>query len=140
MLPFEFFRLHGSVPYLGERSGARLVLLDLCLSDQLLVIRGKRRGCEYDATDDRESCAAHMLHLHEGPNGPLHVRRVRTAVIQNACAVEPIAVLARIDWLHEDVEADAELVAYLLGIAEAARLLDELEAAGDIASATGPLQ
>jgi len=67
---------------------------------------------------------------------------VRTAVIQTACAVEPVAVLARIDWVHEDVEADAELVAGLLGVpeAEAARLLDELETAGDIASATGPLQ
>jgi hypothetical protein len=44
--------------------------------------------------------------------------------------------------LPEDVEADAEVVGDLLGIpeAEAARLLDELEAAGDIASATGPLQ
>jgi len=52
------------------------------------------------------------------------------------------AVLALIDWLPEDVEADAELVADLLGVpeAEATRLLDELEAAGDIASATGPLQ
>ena len=52
------------------------------------------------------------------------------------------AVLALLDWLPEDVEADAEVVGDLLGIpeAEAARLLDELEAAGDIASATGPLQ
>lgn len=67
---------------------------------------------------------------------------MRTAVIQTACAVEAIAVLAGIDWLHEDVEADAEVVADLLGIPEAAaaRLLDELEAAGDVASATGPLQ
>ena len=67
---------------------------------------------------------------------------MRTAVIQTACAVEPIAVLAGIDWLHEHVEADAEVVTDLLGIPEAAaaRLLDELEAAGDVASATGPLQ
>jgi hypothetical protein len=52
------------------------------------------------------------------------------------------AVLALLDWLPENVEADAEVVADLLGIpyAEAARLQDELEAAGDIASATGPLQ
>ena len=52
------------------------------------------------------------------------------------------AVLALLDWLPEDVEADAEVVGDLLGIpeAEAARLVDELEAAGDIASATGPLQ
>jgi hypothetical protein len=51
------------------------------------------------------------------------------------------AVLALLDWLPEDVEADAEVVGDLLGIpeAEAARLLDELEAAGDIASATGSL-
>ena len=53
---------------------------------------------------------------------------MRTAVIQTACAVEPVAVLARIDWVHEDVEADAKVVADLLRIpeAEAARLLDEL--------------
>jgi hypothetical protein len=41
------------------------------------------------------------------------------------------------------VLADAALVAeLLLGVpeAEAARLLDALEAAGDIASATGPMQ
>jgi predicted ArsR family transcriptional regulator len=46
------------------------------------------------------------------------------------------------DWLPEDGDADAKVVADLLGIpeAEAARLLDELETAGDIASATGPLQ
>jgi len=52
------------------------------------------------------------------------------------------AVLALLDGLPEDIEADAELVALLLGVreAEAARLLDELEAAGDIASATGPMQ
>jgi hypothetical protein len=53
---------------------------------------------------------------------------VRTAVIQTACAVEPVAVLARIDWVHDEVEADAKVVADLLRIpeAEAARLLDEL--------------
>jgi DNA-binding IclR family transcriptional regulator len=52
------------------------------------------------------------------------------------------AVLALIDGLPEDVEADAGLVATLLGVpeAEAARLLDELEAAGCVASASGPVQ
>jgi DNA-binding IscR family transcriptional regulator len=52
------------------------------------------------------------------------------------------AVLALIDSLPQDVEADAERVADLLRVpeVEAARLLDELEAAGYIASATGPLQ
>ena len=52
------------------------------------------------------------------------------------------AVLALLNWLPKEVEADAEVVADLLGIpeAEAARLLDGLEAAGDVASATGPLQ
>jgi DNA-binding IclR family transcriptional regulator len=52
------------------------------------------------------------------------------------------AVLALLDWLPEDIEANAERVAHLLGVpeAEAARLLDELEAAGDITSATGPLR
>jgi DNA-binding IclR family transcriptional regulator len=52
------------------------------------------------------------------------------------------AVLALLDWLPEDAVADPELIAELLGVPEgqAARLLDELEAAGDIASATEPLQ
>jgi DNA-binding IclR family transcriptional regulator len=52
------------------------------------------------------------------------------------------AVLALLDWLPEDVEADAELVADLLRIpeGEALRLLDELEAAGCLTSATGPTQ
>jgi len=52
------------------------------------------------------------------------------------------AVLALLDWLPEDVEADAELVADLLRIpeGEALRLLDELEAAGCLASATGTRQ
>jgi DNA-binding IclR family transcriptional regulator len=52
------------------------------------------------------------------------------------------AMLALMDWLPEDGDADAKVVADLLRIpeAEAARLLDELETAGDIASATGPLQ
>jgi hypothetical protein len=42
------------------------------------------------------------------------------------------AVLALLDWLPEDVEPDAALVADLLGVleTEATRLLDELEAAG----------
>ena len=52
------------------------------------------------------------------------------------------AVLVLIDWLPDDVEADVEVVGDLLGIPEAAaaRLLDELEAAGDVVSATGPTQ
>jgi hypothetical protein len=43
------------------------------------------------------------------------------------------AVLALFDLLPEDIDADADLVAGLLGVlqAEAARLLDELETAGD---------
>jgi hypothetical protein len=51
------------------------------------------------------------------------------------------AVLALLDGLPEDVEVDAGLVAGLLGVpqAEGARLLDKLEAAGDVASATGRL-
>ena len=46
------------------------------------------------------------------------------------------------DCLPENIALDAELVAELLGLpeAEAVRLLDELEAAGDIVSATGPVQ
>jgi DNA-binding IclR family transcriptional regulator len=52
------------------------------------------------------------------------------------------AVLAVIDWLPDGVAADAALVAKLLDVpeAEAARLLDQLEAAGCVASATGPVQ
>jgi hypothetical protein len=52
------------------------------------------------------------------------------------------AVLALLDWLPDDVDADAALVAGLLRIpeTEAARLLAELEASGDITSATGPAQ
>jgi DNA-binding MarR family transcriptional regulator len=52
------------------------------------------------------------------------------------------AVLALLDWLPEDTEADAELIAELLGVpeTEAATLLDELEAAGYLVSATGPVQ
>jgi hypothetical protein len=44
--------------------------------------------------------------------------------------------------LPDDVDADAALVAGLLRIpeTEAARLLAELEASGDITSATGPAQ
>jgi DNA-binding IclR family transcriptional regulator len=51
-------------------------------------------------------------------------------------------VLALLDWLPADTDPTAELVAELLAIpeAEAARLLDDLEAAGCVASATGPLQ
>lgn len=46
------------------------------------------------------------------------------------------AVLAVLDWLSEDVVADAATVAEVLAIseAEAARLLEELEAEGCIAS------
>jgi len=52
------------------------------------------------------------------------------------------AVLALLDWLPEDAEADAALVAELLGMpeAEALRLLEEMEAAGCLASAVSPLQ
>ena len=52
------------------------------------------------------------------------------------------AVLAALDSLPDDVEAGAEVIAQVLAIpeAEAARLLDELETAGCVASATGPVQ
>ena len=52
------------------------------------------------------------------------------------------AVLRLLDWLPEDIEADEQLVATLLNIpeSEALRLLEELEAAEDITSATGRLQ
>lgn len=52
------------------------------------------------------------------------------------------AVLAVIDWLPDGVAADAALVAKLLDVPEAAaaRLLDELEAAGCVAGATGSVQ
>jgi DNA-binding IclR family transcriptional regulator len=52
------------------------------------------------------------------------------------------AVLSLLASLHEDTAPDAELVAALLGIpeAEAMRLLEDLEAAGCVASATGPIQ
>jgi DNA-binding IclR family transcriptional regulator len=52
------------------------------------------------------------------------------------------AVLALLDWLPEDVAPDAELVAELLDVpeTEALRLLEELEAAGCLESATGPVQ
>jgi DNA-binding IclR family transcriptional regulator len=52
------------------------------------------------------------------------------------------AVLALLDWLPEDRDADAALVGELLRIPEAtgARLLEELEAAGCLESATGPRQ
>lgn len=52
------------------------------------------------------------------------------------------AILALLDRLPEDVDADTALVAELLRVpeAEAARLLDEIEAAGDLTSATGPVQ
>jgi DNA-binding IclR family transcriptional regulator len=52
------------------------------------------------------------------------------------------AVLALLDWLPEDTNADAVLVAHLLGVpkAEASRLLDELEDAGCVTSAMGALQ
>src|SRR4029453_13198042 len=49
------------------------------------------------------------------------------------------AVLALLDWLPEDVDADAEVVADLLRIpeAEAARLLAVLEENGDINTSAG---
>lgn len=52
------------------------------------------------------------------------------------------AVLALLDWLPEDVAPDAELVAELLNVpeAEALRLLEELEVAGCLESATGLVQ
>jgi hypothetical protein len=52
------------------------------------------------------------------------------------------AVLAVLDWLPEDCDADAALVARLLRWPEpeVARRLDELEAAGDLTSALGPRQ
>ena len=51
-------------------------------------------------------------------------------------------VLAALDFLPDDIEADAKVIAQVLDIpgAEAARLLAELEAAGCVASATGALQ
>ena len=50
------------------------------------------------------------------------------------------AVLAILDWLPVETVADAALVAALLAMpeADAAWLLDELEAAGWVTSATGP--
>jgi len=52
------------------------------------------------------------------------------------------AVLALLDWLPADTDPTGEPVAELLAISEAgaARLLDDLEAAGCVASATGSLQ
>jgi len=47
-----------------------------------------------------------------------------------------------LNWLPENVEADAAFVGAPLDVpeADAARLLDELEEAGCVASATGPVQ
>jgi hypothetical protein len=52
------------------------------------------------------------------------------------------AVLAILDWLPVETMADAALLAALLAMpeADAAWLLDELEEAGSVASATGPVQ
>jgi hypothetical protein len=52
------------------------------------------------------------------------------------------AILALFDWLPGGIEADAVLVANLLDVPEtdAAQLLDELETAECITSATGPVQ
>ena len=52
------------------------------------------------------------------------------------------AVLAILDWLPMETMADAALFAALLAMpeADAAWLLDELEEAGCVASATGPVQ
>jgi hypothetical protein len=49
-------------------------------------------------------------------------------------------VIALLDWLPEDRDADAPLVGQLLRIpeAEATPLVAELEAAGCVASAVGP--
>jgi hypothetical protein len=52
------------------------------------------------------------------------------------------AVLAIVDWRPVETAVDAALFAALLAMpeADAAWLLDELEAAGWVASATGPIQ
>jgi hypothetical protein len=52
------------------------------------------------------------------------------------------AVLAILDWLPVETVADAALVAALLAVPEAdtAWLLDELDAAGGVASARRPVQ
>lgn len=52
------------------------------------------------------------------------------------------AVLRLVDWLPEDAEPDAVFVGDLLciGEREAARLLDELEQSGLLASGEGGLQ
>jgi hypothetical protein len=49
--------------------------------------------------------------------------------------------VAVLDWLPEDVEVDAALVTDLLSVpgSGGARLLDEEEEAGCVASATGPV-
>jgi hypothetical protein len=68
--------------------------------------------------------------------------RTRSARVVPTLTPAHDAVLAVLDWLPADTEADAALVADLLVIpqAEAARLLDELEAAGCLTSATGLVQ
>jgi len=52
-----------------------------------------------------------------------------------------VAVLVLVTWLSEERPADAPLIAELLGISEttAARVLDDLEAAGYLSSAPGPV-
>jgi hypothetical protein len=72
------------------------------------------------------------------PEGETRVRSEKG--VRLAFAERPIeAAICR--RLPEDVEADAALVGALLDVpeADAARLLDELEEAGCVASATGPL-
>ena len=66
MLPFEFFRLYGSILYLGERSGPCLGLLDLCFRDELRVVRCEGCGCQHSAANDHEQCAFHELHFDQG--------------------------------------------------------------------------
>jgi hypothetical protein len=52
------------------------------------------------------------------------------------------AVLALLDQLPADADVDAELVAAVLAwpVRTALRVLEELEAAGDLTSAVGPRQ
>ena len=77
----------------------------------------------------------------EGPDGARSLICCREARERGAAPAHD-AVLALVAWLPEEAEADAVLIAHLLGVpeTEAAKLLDELEAAGCIASATAPVQ
>src|SRR5262249_6512524 len=51
MLPLEFFRSHGSVLYLAERSRACLRLFDFGFSNERRIVRREARSREY-ATED----------------------------------------------------------------------------------------